>query len=348
MTTFHYHCRGILLTALFCNAFLLLPTCESSRSLTVLSGIFGFGNDNVNVNVNDETTPFPIQQSFGRSASASLPPHLRNRDPQYPNVNLPPPPPPPPLQRDSANKTIEEEIKRPPPPPPPLPQWGMSPQQQQHQQQGWMQPPPYEDQWEYYGDQEYLKVELDESLAREGDLIAQMDNLTTAIVVMEQREELHMRQLDVLTERVMDVEAQAANDRNLMVSYQANCTELGKTVAALQDELDSWQQRCRDFAKRHDADEEKLQDLKRRIKEKESEVEDLAIAIENVRLAEKRREASQSRRKSNRGGVLSWVFSFFVSTNGDYDETLREVSFQGYNSFLDALSYDLTHCEGGI
>jgi len=196
-----------------------------------------------------------------------------------------------------------------------------------------MRPPPgqFEDSWDtgaYYGDHgsvEYLQAELEECLAREGDLIAQTDNLTAIVVIMEQREELHIRQLDVLTERVMDVEAQAAEDRNLLATYEANCTALGQTIAALQNEVEDWQKRCSEFTERHEADQETLKDLKKQIKEKQAEAEDLAIAIENVRLAERRREASQSR-KSSRRGVFSWFISFFINYETDYDESMRDVS----------------------
>lgn len=219
-----------------------------------------------------------------------------------------------------------------------------------------MRPPPgqYDDNnnnnsWDnsgaYYGGGDhpdyYLRAELDESLAREGDLIAQMDNLTAAIVYMEQREELHMRQLDVLTERVMDVEAQAAQDRNLLALYEANCTALGQAMGTLQEEVESWQQRCNEFAERHEADQETLKDLKRQIKEKQSEAEDLAIAIENVRLAERRREASQSR-KTSRRGVFSWFLSFFVSEDSDYDESMRDVSMIKTRANLFLASVSLT------
>jgi hypothetical protein len=50
---------------------------------------------------------------------------------------------------------------------------------------------------------------------------------------MEQREELHVRQLDVWTERVMDVEAAAAQDKSCCEKYQ-NCTALGQQVAILE------------------------------------------------------------------------------------------------------------------
>jgi hypothetical protein len=296
-----------------------------------------------------------------RPVSRMVPPEFRNKDPRYPPQR---PPPPPPGQKEKTVATSEAEGKEAGageeenqehimaeeatelentsdqkeeqeatniPPPPPPPQWGVSSFQQPPPQQGWMAPPPteyggweppyYEEQ--YTGNQMFLQEELDDSLARENDLIGQLGNLTTAVVIMEQREELHIRQLDVLTERVMDVEALSAEDRNLLAEYAANCTTFGQTIATLQDELDEWQKRCNEFSERHEEDQENLSELKKRIREKERDSEDLAIAIENLRLAE-RREANRSR-KQKKGGLLSWLLSFVVSSDGEYEEGSREV-----------------------
>lgn len=227
------------------------------------------------------------------------------------------------------------------PPPPPLPAWGVTSYQEQQQpppeQQGWMgqysgwgEPSYYDGQYtdDQYntgggGQYMYLQGELDQSLARESDLIGQLDNLTSAVVVMEQREELHVRQLDVLTERVMQVEAESAEDRNLLAEYSANCTMLGQTIATLQEDLEDWQKRCKEFSDRHEEDQEKLAELKNLIKEKERDAEDLAIAMENLRLAE-RREASRKSQKKKKG-LLSWLFSFLISSDDEYEEITKEV-----------------------
>jgi hypothetical protein len=230
-------------------------------------------------------------------------------------------------------------------PPPPPPQWFESPYQEQAPQP-WMDPPPPEyNQWEgpdpnfqgwqdpqYYGDQSmYLQDELDESLARETELVLQLDNLTVSVTGMEQREELHVRQLDVLTERIMDVEAQAAADRNSLIEYEANSTALGLTIATLQEELEDWQRRCAEFSETSELNEQKISELKRTIKAKQSEAEDLAIAIENLRLAEKEKEEYNSRRKRKQAGVFSWLFSWLANSSDDeYQEFTREVSIGNY------------------
>jgi hypothetical protein len=94
----------------------------------------------------------------------------------------------------------------------------------------------------------------------------------------------------------------------------------------MQEELSDWQQRCQEFAERHTADQAAMEELKQKIKEKELEAEDLAIAMENLRLAERRRGASQSR--GHRKGMLAWMLSFILPRKEDYTESMRDVSFE--------------------
>jgi len=189
----------------------------------------------------------------------------------------------------------------------------------------------------------YLQEELSESLARESSLVSQLDNITSTALVMEQREELHTRQLDVLTERVMDVESQSAEDRNLLFEYEANCTTLGMTIIGLKEDLEGWQDRCKEYNKKHEDDQERLSDLRQTIKEKVSEAEELAIAMEQLRMTEEnRRELSSSGRRGHShsksgGGLLSWMFGslgFGSSSNNRYDEELREEAFEMAKSTL--------------
>jgi hypothetical protein len=228
----------------------------------------------------------------------------------------------------------QEEISNDPLSPPPQSQWGNDPyQMQQPPPQGWMPPPQMEQGgWGappmYYdgGDLMYIQGELEQSLARESDLIGQLNNVTAVIVMMEQREELHIRQLDVLTERIMDIEAQAAEDRNELVEYEANCTLLGLTIATAQDEADEWKKRCSEFSESREQEQEKINELKRLIKEKENEAEEIAIAIENVRLAEKRREA-KSKGRTKKKSLLAMFFGLFFSQTEQFEEMSREVRY---------------------
>lgn len=154
----------------------------------------------------------------------------------------------------------------------------------------------------------------------------QLDNLTAAVAVMEQREELHLRQLDVLTERIIDIEAQAAEERNKLTEYEANCTAYALTAESLEKETTEWQRRCSELMERKANDTATITELKRAIKEKQSEAEEIAIAIENVRLAEKRREQNQKRGGSTRKSLLSRLYSAFFGGQEDFEEMSREVS----------------------
>lgn len=191
------------------------------------------------------------------------------------------------------------------------------------------QPPMNQDVWQQdqaYYDPAYLQDELDQSLSRENNFIMQLDNLTAAVAVMEQREELHLRQLDVLTERIIDIEAQAAEERNQLTEYEANCTAYALTAESLEEETAEWQRRCSELMEREANDAATITELKRAIKEKQSEAEEIAIAIENVRLAEKRREQNQKRGGSARKSLLSRLYSAFFGGQEDFEEMSREVS----------------------
>ncbi|KAL3931080.1 MAG: hypothetical protein SGBAC_011469 [Bacillariaceae sp.] len=199
------------------------------------------------------------------------------------------------------------------------------------------QPPMNQDLWQQeqaYYDPTYLQDELDQSLSRENNFIMQLDNLTAAVAVMEQREELHLRQLDVLTERIIDIEAQAAEERNKLTEYEANCTAYALTAESLEKETTEWQRRCSELMERKANDTATITELKRAIKEKQSEAEEIAIAIENVRLAEKRREQNQKRGGSTRKSLLSRLYSAFFGGQEDFEEMSREDAYDMAKSTL--------------
>lgn len=236
---------------------------------------------------------------------------------------------------DNTNIGTKEEAQKVvnPPPPPPTFGWGSGPNTNRNHppdQQYFNQPFEQQDPWQphYFHEHDaqnerFLQGQIQDVLARERDLLFQLDNLTGTILTLEQREELHVRQFDLLTERFIDLEAQAAQDRNRVVEIEANCTALGKTISSLQGELGMWQQRCDDLAKWHEVGQEKVETLQKLLKERENEVEELAIAIENLRLAE-RRDGSKSRR--TRRGLLSWMSRLFGSSGEDFEDMKRKVS----------------------
>ncbi|KAI2489462.1 hypothetical protein MHU86_25122 [Fragilaria crotonensis] len=99
-------------------------------------------------------------------------------------------------------------------------------------------------------------------------LLTELENATTLLAAYWQRDDLHMRQLDVLTERVMEAEAAAAAERNSVLEYQANCTELGRTVALLQDEIEEWTNKCRNLTLQNEKDAARMEKMKDELKER--------------------------------------------------------------------------------
>jgi hypothetical protein len=209
-------------------------------------------------------------------------------------------------------------------------QYNQGPTSQQQQQYA------AEQQQQYDANLYYLQEELSESLARESSLVSQLDNVTSTALAMEQREELHKHQLDMLTERAVDLEARSAEDRNTLIEYEKNCTELGSTIFAIQGEMEEWQGRCDDLKQRHEDDQEKLSELQQAIKEKKAEAEDLAIAMEDLRMTENRQQ-STTKTSAKSGGLVSWILGFFgfgSSRSARYDEEIREGAFEMAKSTL--------------
>jgi chromosome segregation ATPase len=163
------------------------------------------------------------------------------------------------------------------------------------------------------------ELQLDESMQREQALLQTVQNMTTSVATMEQREELHVRQLDVLTERVMDVEAAAAQDKNAVKEYQVNCTALGQQVALLEGQVEEWKSSCADFSDQHDMDEQKIADLTLSSKQASVQAEDLAGMIERHRLEQGLELYSKKKHKKSRG-FFGWLFGSSSNDDDGWDE----------------------------
>ena len=156
--------------------------------------------------------------------------------------------------------------------------------------------------------------------------MGQIQNLTTSLATFEQREDLHIRQLDVLTERVMDAEAAAAAERNELMEHRANCTELSLTIALLQDELEEWKGRCASLQEQHEKDEERVNELKETLKARDIEVEELASSIERARLTSERENYFTERRQRKKRGFFAWLFGIGRDESDDDEERLQVCS----------------------
>lgn len=229
-------------------------------------------------------------------------------------------------------------------------------QQQQHQWEGntWGNDPQYGQQQQrpqqpyYAGDDQYnhqqqnqwpsLEQQLDDSINRENNLVDQIQNMTGSIGSMQQQEQLHARQMDVLTERIMQAEAEIAVERNHAMEYQSNCTDMARQVALLHDELLDWQSRCADFADQHKNSDGRMKELKKDLKEARAEAENLAISIENSRI---RDHMDESRRKGKKSrGLLGWLFSFLVSSTPEVDEDMDSPQDLAKSTLLKALQIE--------
>ena len=209
-----------------------------------------------------------------------------------------------------------------------------SQQQQQQQPWGgaWENDPQYAQQQQpyYAGDSQYnnqqwptIEQQLDESINREYMLASQVQNLTETIRAVQSQDQLHTRQMDVLTERIMEAEAQIAHEHNAALEYQTNCTEMARQIAVLHDELLDWQSRCAGFADQHKVSETKIKELKKDLKEARAEAENLAISIENSRIRDHMDGSSLTKKKKSRG-LLGWIFSFLVSSSSSEPEVDKD------------------------
>jgi hypothetical protein len=264
---------------------------------------------------------------------------------------LPPPPPPPEGNEFSTDdphpnhgtleRTNLHEQEPPPPPPPPQNHWisrsihqsmGVSQDSQgwiansvdwNHQSMSneWPQP----QQNHYQQPYPIMNHEIESLFEREAFLLQELQNATASIAAYAQRDELHMCQLDVLTERVIAAEASAAAERNSLLEYKVNCTELSQTVAKLQDDLEDWAIQCRNLTQQHEEDLACIQKLKLELKERNREVENLATTIETARLeSERDRYIVERKGRKKKRGFFAWLFG--MSSKEDEDEDKMQVS----------------------
>ena len=247
---------------------------------------------------------------------------------QKTSAAIPPPPPPMAMKNEtpadgSTKGARNSEVQ--PPPPPPMQQEGKGWVQNDNiaANQEWMDyQQPSQQQFPFFPESHgydphmnqwpSLEQQLQDSLARENELYGQIQNFTATINAMEQQNQLHVRQMDVLTERIMDAENQIAKERNTALEYEANCTELGRQIASLHQELEDWQARCAEFADKQQANDSKIKELKRDLKAARAEAENLAISIENSRIRDQMGDNASKKKKKSRG-LFGWLFSFFVS-----------------------------------
>ena len=169
----------------------------------------------------------------------------------------------------------------------------------------------------------YLQQDLEVAFQREQALLNELHNLTASMTGLQRREELHVHQLDVLTERVMDVETAAARDRNEALEYQANCTELSLQLAQQQGDVDEWRAKCSELVEMRNEDEKKIRELKKKLKAASREAEALAEMVERHRLRDE--GTTFHKKKQKKRGFFAWLFGFSVPDESDDEyEAMQE------------------------
>eukprot|EP00977_Amphora_coffeiformis_P018777 scaffold6717_cov160-Amphora_coffeaeformis.AAC.5 len=320
------------------------------RAGVVAAGIFGIGGNNK-----------------AEEKATQRPPMLPPPPPYNPQSRNPLQPPPPPRGNDNHGSTLSDAAtslgnqtqkgRLPPPPPlpnqqsqntqkhqqlPPPPPSGWDQQQQQQQQQ---QPPPQY--WEFapqapFPPPEAVFHDLDQALQREAGLVQQVQNLSATVGMLEQREDLHVRQMDVLTERIMQVESAAASKETKLIEMQTNCTALHKEVARLKGELKEYEARCSEFVEVKEKLETETVDLGKQLKAARRQAENLATLIERHRLEEEKEKKVVKKRKSR--GFFAWLFGIRSDEDED-EEEWEELKDTARSTLLQALQNERNNVE---
>jgi DNA repair exonuclease SbcCD ATPase subunit len=241
-----------------------------------------------------------------------------------------PPPPPPPLQPITSSKhdnvTLLQQQQQQPPPPPPL----LSTIQQ----------PPDAYQQQLY----MLQLHLDESLQREHHLFMELQNLTLFSDALQQREALHMHQLDVLTERIVDVENSAAHAQNQVLELSANCTELAQQLAQSNAQVDQYRIQCEQLLQLRKNDTSRIAELQQKVKNANRKAQDLAAMMERHRLnAERQKKIAFTAKKKKNRNFLAWMLGFYSDdeddeeNHSDPDQDIEEAYETGRSTLLAAL-----------
>jgi hypothetical protein len=168
-----------------------------------------------------------------------------------------------------------------------------------------------------------MQRDLEEALQREQQLREALNNMTVLSAARQQRETLHMHQLDVLTERVMQVETSAASDHLQLLEYQANCTELSMQLASSHELVQKWRTQCESLQELRSADEAKIIELQVQIKAATNEAEELAAMIEQNRHL---REGTTKKQKKR--GFFAWLFGFGKTDDDDEEDDNGDGSFE--------------------
>ncbi|GAX15168.1 hypothetical protein FisN_12Lh128 [Fistulifera solaris] len=321
--------------------------------------IFGFGATR-----NDESSQQDDQPRLGGPSLQKPPPPLPNGLPQI----HPPPPPPPPAQFTGVNtlgdldealgyqtqNSEDVNMFSQQPPTTSLPKTTPQnpghvlqpprhiPFKQQNRGNGLgrpLQPPNYVIQG--------MQHDLEIAFQREQGLRAHVANITAQLAHMQQREDLHVRQLDVLTERVIETEATMAKERNDLLQYQNNCTEMGKQIAILEGSVEEWRQKCSEHVEQVARLRNESEALGSKLTKMTLKAEELSTLVERHRIADQDEESTTShhlRKSRKKRGFFAWLFGW-GSIVDPVDESLESLREEARSTLLAALQRERENVE---
>ena len=180
-----------------------------------------------------------------------------------------------------------------------------------------------------YQTMQHQQVLIEHGRQREEEFLMEIQNLTEALVEKSQREELHARQVDVLTERIMEVEATAAMEHNMLLEQQANCT-------LLEGQVEEWERKCNDLEEQTNELNSQLSDMRIKCDKASREAEDLAIRVEKHRLSTKGEIphlGGRGRRKKR--GFWEWLFGKLFGFGHDGDDGDGDASAYDWDKLHD-------------
>ena len=227
-------------------------------------------------------------------------------------------------------------------------QWGNMPPPPQeydswHNQQMMMtqqnQPPPqhqhqYDQQNQQWMEQDQtirdMQSDIDNLITYQDELYTQVQNLTSSLLSTEHTSEQQLSQIDLLLEQVADAEAYASAESNAALEYKTNCTNLGKSIETLQSSIQNLEQECADLKESAACDADDIALLKKTLKKRERELENMACGIEMARFEKERKDFEEDyEKKIHKKGFLCWLFGWDSiggsEDSGQSDEDLENL-----------------------
>lgn len=191
-----------------------------------------------------------------------------------------------------------------------------------------------------------LQSELEALTAREAELLYQVSNLTASRDTAQDAASGRLHTIDVLTERISETEARAASESNAALELRANCTKLAKTVQQLQEEASAREERCAILEEQKACDDNLVKELRNEIRKKQSELEDLACAIEEDRVdAERERYLEEIRQRRKKRGFFGAIFGALFGKGYDEEEERAKAQELARSTLIHALQVERSNVD---